>query len=300
MRVSRAWCLSLVSFAFTGANSAVYDVAASSQLPTLGAANMNMQVEVLEVERYENGSRLLRLAVEPGTRITNRHSRGDDLDMHSFPAFFTQADDGTLLEFQHHKNEASDTVGHKKMLASYWQFPRTWPSNRRWRKLDADANGPHSSEYALHSRWFRRQTITKEMEWHPTKSRPPELGFKMRSSLLAVVDAPTGVVRHIHSRLHVEASTEGHQLSEDVHGFSHEMDGLSSLPTGPSVVTWSLRPITMPPTFGEPSGHDRHLFNAQGQELPARSNAKEHVMWPTAADFVSSSIEHVSPRVSLE
>ena len=71
--------------------SNVYDVAAGTQLPVLGATSMTMRVELLEVDRYDNGSRLVRLAVDPGTRITSSRGRGDDMDMHSFPAFFTQA-----------------------------------------------------------------------------------------------------------------------------------------------------------------------------------------------------------------
>lgn len=109
------------------------------------------------------------------------------------------------------------------MLASYWQFPHSWRSNGRYRKLEIDANGQGTADYELqHSRLFRRQKILKKVEWRPSANRPAETGFIMRSSLRATVDTLTGGVRRIDSELLVEGTPVEHRSE---HGFKHEMDG---------------------------------------------------------------------------
>ena len=107
-----------------------YYVEAASYLPTMGAVGMSMHVQLVEVERppmLPGVSRMFRLAVEPGSRITNKHGVSEDPNMHTHPVFFSLSHDGTIIDFHHHRREDEDTVAHKKMLASYLQLPLARP-----------------------------------------------------------------------------------------------------------------------------------------------------------------------------
>lgn len=63
-------------------------------------------------------------------------------------------------------------------------------------------------------------------------------------------------------------------------------------------MTWTLRP---PSTSERLYAQKRHLVDANGQEVapPFRSRA-EHPMRPTPSDFISTTIEHVTPPPSLD
>ena len=108
-----------------------YDVEAASYLPTIGAVGLSMRVQLMEVERPRGlpgeNSRFFRLAVEPGSRITNKHGVSEDPNMHTHPVFFSQQQDGAIVDFHHHNRETDDTVAHKKMLAGYLQLPLAAP-----------------------------------------------------------------------------------------------------------------------------------------------------------------------------
>ena len=172
-----------------------YDVEAASQLPTVGAVGLSMRVQLVEVERphvLPGASRMFRLAIEPGSRITNKHGVSEDPgNLHTHPVFFSQRDDGAIVDFHHHGRETDDAVAHKKMLAGYLQFPLAAPSSpRQWQQLEVDANGAATANYSSRGGLFRRRLVTKDVAWEPSRGRPKELGFHMKSKARAIPAQP--------------------------------------------------------------------------------------------------------------
>ena len=204
-----------------------YEVRGDVDLPSTGRSRMAMTVSLRHLTRLPDGSRLVRMHVEPDSVMEDKwgasHPMGSELHR---PFVFVQLEDGSIPAVYHSPTENENALWTKRLLTSYIQIVHSPTRTRVWTTTERDSGGLVAANYTRRRCLFGREVYYKQMRWHASQRAPEHLTIS--STVRASFDRGSSWVRSISSQLRITATSAAHADSQ----------GLEFLPSEPASLTW--------------------------------------------------------------
>lgn len=163
-----------------------YSLSGDADIQSYGSAHLELTVELTEIDREPDGTKLIQLVVPRAPLLTDRdgllHGLRKPFDVNTHAFYYRVAASGHLVDIMHDPREPWESLSMKRELISAQQLVGVPTTRRRlrasssessrdaagWKASEADAGGEADARYHMHLRkagWsLRKALVYRELE----------------------------------------------------------------------------------------------------------------------------------------